>query len=115
MVNIARQNLKCYEILDRIVKAGCRVVDIEISAKFFHELNWLVAYGVIFKCDHDPSKGFNRYYLSYSAEVYRLVTTQRSTERGLARYTNLEIQKVVSCQDFPHPPKVILSSQGATP
>jgi hypothetical protein len=119
-----RQDPVVSAVFDAILRAGCRVVDVERVPVFYEALDWLVNEGVIFRCN--PSLGrhstlddsFMRYRLSYPAEVYRLAYAATSAEPSVAqhleRFERLTVENVVYCEEYPNPPKVMLSPLAPT-
>ena len=102
-------------VFDQILKAGCRVVDVERVPAFYEALDWLTNEGIIFRADAPAgpettyTEGFLRYKLSYPADVYRLAMAGRQSSQQLEVYDQLRIDNVVYPERYPHPPQVMLS------
>ncbi len=111
-----RQDPVVSAVFDAILRAGCRVVDVERVPRFFEALDWLANEGVLFRVDAEPSlettlvDDFLRYKLSYPAEVFRMTVAGRSTPRNPSTYDTLAVENVTYPERFPNTPKVMLSS-----
>ncbi len=114
-----RQDPIVSAVFDAILRAGCRVVDVERVPRFFEALDWLANEGVLFRVDAEPSldttlvDDFLRYKLSYPAEVYRLAIAGRSVSRSPATYYTLNVDNVNYPERYPRTPKVMLSELAA--
>jgi hypothetical protein len=111
-----RQDPVVSAVFDEILKAGCRVVDVERVPMFYDALDWLVNEGVMFRCEpgkEGPSTmvdGFLRYRLSYPADVYRLAFSQQQSTRRMENFERLSIEQVTYCEQYPNPPRVLLTA-----
>jgi hypothetical protein len=114
-----RQDAVVSAVFDEILKAGCRVVDVERVPMFYEALDWLVNEGIIFRCEAISGQentlvdGFLRYKLSYPAEVYRLGLAQPQNVRNPAYFEQLALDPLVYGERYPKPPQVMLAPLSA--
>jgi hypothetical protein len=114
-----RQDALVSAVFDRLLKAGCRVVDVERVPAFYEALDWLTNEGIIFRADAAADsettyvEGFLRYRLSYPADVYRLAVFGRPGTPRLETYDQLQIENVIYPERYANPPKVMLTRLAA--
>jgi hypothetical protein len=114
-----RQDPVVSTTFDAILNAGCRVVDVEGVPAFYDALDWLVNEGVMFRCEPSPGRGstmvngYLRYRLSYPADIFRLayaaLPSQPQAPQRLERFERLAVENVVYCEEYPNPPRVMLT------
>jgi hypothetical protein len=101
------------------LNAGRGVVDVEGVPAFYDALDWLVNEGVMFRCEPSPGRGstmvngYLRYRLSYPADIFRLahaaLPSRPQAPQRLERFERLAVENVVYCEEYPNPPRVMLT------